>query len=81
MERKHFKGLLVSVMLAALLLVTAACGSAGGAGGSEGTTEAKASKGKLRVAIELAYPPFDYKDEAGEPTGVDVDLIKDFGEA
>lgn len=81
MKRKHFKGLLISVMMAALLLVTAACGSAGGAGGSEGTTEAKASKGKLRVAIELAYPPFDYKDEAGEPTGVDVDLIKDFGAA
>ncbi|MCR4657419.1 MAG: transporter substrate-binding domain-containing protein [Lachnospiraceae bacterium] len=36
-------------------------------------------KKTLHIGIELAYPPFDYKDENGEPTGVDVDLIKDFG--
>ncbi len=35
---------------------------------------------KLTVAMELAYPPFETKDEAGEPMGVSVDIIKAFGE-
>ena len=34
----------------------------------------------LIVAMELAYPPFEGKDDAGEPTGVSVDLMKAFGE-
>lgn len=34
----------------------------------------------LIVAMELAYPPFETRDDAGEPTGVSVDLIKAFGQ-
>lgn len=34
----------------------------------------------LTVAMELAYPPFETRDEAGEPTGISVDLMKAFGE-
>lgn len=34
----------------------------------------------LVVAMELAYPPFETRDDAGEPTGVSVDLIKAFGQ-
>lgn len=34
----------------------------------------------LIVAMELAYPPFETRDDAGEPTGVSVDLMKAFGE-
>ncbi|MCI8485128.1 MAG: transporter substrate-binding domain-containing protein [Lachnospiraceae bacterium] len=29
--------------------------------------------------MELAYPPFETRDDAGEPAGVSVDLIKAFG--
>ena len=35
---------------------------------------------KLIVAMELAYPPFETKDNAGNPTGVSVDLAKAIGE-
>ncbi len=35
---------------------------------------------KLVVGMELAYPPFETKDDDGNPTGVSVDIIKAFGE-
>lgn len=34
----------------------------------------------LRVGMELAYPPFETKDAAGEPSGVSVDLAKALGD-
>lgn len=30
----------------------------------------------LKVAMEVSYPPFEFKDEYGEPMGFDVDIIK-----
>ena len=36
--------------------------------------------GRLIVAMELAYPPFEMKDAAGEPSGVSVDFAKALGE-
>ena len=38
-----------------------------------------AADGKLIVAMELAYPPFETKDDAGLATGVSVDFAKDLG--
>jgi len=35
---------------------------------------------KLIVGMELAYPPFEMRDEKGEPTGVSVDLAKALAE-
>lgn len=40
-----------------------------------------AESDKLIVGMELAYPPFETKDENGDPTGVSVDFAKDFGES
>ena len=34
---------------------------------------------KLRVGMELAYPPFEMTDERGEPKGVSVELARAFG--
>jgi polar amino acid transport system substrate-binding protein len=34
----------------------------------------------LKVAMELAYPPFETKDANGDPSGVSVDFAKAFGE-
>lgn len=34
----------------------------------------------LRVGMELAYPPFETKDDAGNPTGISADIAKAFGE-
>ena len=36
--------------------------------------------GKLVVAMELAYPPFETKDNAGNPAGISVDFAKALGE-
>lgn len=33
----------------------------------------------LVVAMELAYPPFETKDENGDPSGISVDFSRDFG--
>lgn len=48
----------------------------------ENTVESNSSETKktLKVAMELAYPPFETRDEAGEPAGISVDLMKSFGE-
>lgn len=35
----------------------------------------------LVVAMELAYPPFETKDEQGNPTGISADFMKAFGES
>ena len=35
---------------------------------------------ELVVGMELAYPPFETKDEYGNPTGVSVDFARAFGE-
>ena len=63
----------ISILLSLLLLILAvsACGK-----------EEKETKNEepLVVAMELAYPPFETRDEAGEPAGVSVDLMKSFGE-
>jgi polar amino acid transport system substrate-binding protein len=35
---------------------------------------------RLLVGMELAYPPFEMRDERGEPAGVSVDLARALGE-
>jgi polar amino acid transport system substrate-binding protein len=35
---------------------------------------ARAAEPALRIGMELAYPPFEMRDEKGAPTGVSVDL-------
>lgn len=50
------------------------------AGSVRTNADSAASENTLTVAMELAYPPFETRDKAGEPTGVSVDLIKAFGE-
>lgn len=60
----------ICVLLALLLLTLAA----GGCGKEEKSEE------PLVVAMELAYPPFEGKNETGEPEGISVDLMKAFGE-
>lgn len=62
------------------LLALAACSSP--SEGSDNPTNSGNGKDKtLTVAMELAYPPFETKDDAGEPSGVSVDFMRDFGDA
>jgi polar amino acid transport system substrate-binding protein len=39
------------------------------------------ARGPLVVGMELSYPPFEMKNERGEPSGVSVDLARALGEA
>ncbi len=41
---------------------------------------AQAAERKLVVGMELAYPPFEMRDEKGEPAGVSIDLARALGE-
>jgi polar amino acid transport system substrate-binding protein len=43
------------------------------------STAARAEPRKLIVGMELAYPPFEMRDERGEPAGVSVDLARALG--
>ncbi len=59
-HRRRAAGLLATVLLAVLAL---------------GCSEA-VRKTQLVVGMELAYPPFEMRDDAGEPAGVSVDLAR-----
>ena len=55
----------------------AATGNSSGSDNASGDSAQTSSP--LIVAMELAYPPFETKDDAGNPSGVSVDIAKDFG--
>lgn len=68
------------LMLLALMLFIAACGSdegpsSGGEGSGEGGSEGKT----YTVGIDTTYPPFEF-EENGEYKGIDIDLINAIAE-
>ena len=63
---------------AAAAILLAGCGSDSKV---EGASQSDAHGKPLVAAMELAYPPFETKDEAGNPEGVSVDFITDFADA
>ena len=73
-------------MKKSLLFLTALAAAAAimtGCSGKESSSEAGGDSQEqevLTVAMDLAYPPFETKDEQGNPSGVSVDFMKDFGE-
>ena len=75
--------LLAAAAAMALMLACglAACSSGGSGADGEGDGDGAASGKTLNVAMELAYPPFETKDDAGNPEGLAVDFIRDFGAA
>ena len=85
-ERKR-SGRTLALSLAAL----AACGALALAGcsstsGTSTTSEDDAASGQesgttLTVAMELAYPPFETRDDAGDPTGLSVSFMEAFADA
>ncbi len=44
------------------------------------TTEVEEEKQVLKVGMELAYPPFETKDETGNPVGVSIDIATAFAD-
>lgn len=71
---KRFIGFIACIMVAVTLFSVGCQARNDDKGEAAGETN-----GKLVVAMELAYPPFETKDEQGEPAGVSVDFAKDLG--
>ena len=67
--KKYFAAMMV-VTLSVLLL--SGCG--------DDIQKADSKEDQLVVGMELAYPPFETKDENGNPSGISVDFSKAFGE-
>lgn len=68
------------VALAAAALVGCSSSSSSSSSSSAASSSTSAKK-TLTVAMELAYPPFETKDDAGNATGLSASFIRDFGEA
>ncbi len=65
-----------------LALLGAVALLAAGIAGCDSDAAKEEGTGKpLVVAMELAYPPFETKDQAGDPEGVSVDFMEDFAKA
>lgn len=66
------KKILIFVLMILIVFTLAAC--------NNDNEEKVLNKEKLKVGMELKYPPFETKDENGEPIGASVDLAKNLGE-
>ena len=79
MSRRNF---ILSLGTLAGTVALAGCGNSGSKPADSGSDAKKSdytlvADGKLTVAAELGFAPFEYMDEkTGEPVGFDVDLIK-----
>lgn len=75
----------VAMGAAAIVAVLLAAGLAGCSGGNAGKGDAASggeSGGKtLTVAMELAYPPFETRDEAGDAYGISPAFMQKFADA
>ncbi|MBM6942114.1 MULTISPECIES: transporter substrate-binding domain-containing protein [Collinsella] len=69
-----------ATMAAALTGCSGGQGAAGGLSAAAGSASDGGAR-TLRVAMELAYPPFETKDDAGNPSGVSVTFMQDFADA
>ena len=72
---------LIGVITFILACCLAGCTSNAADSDSSATDGNATGEKTLRVAMELAYPPFETKDDAGNPEGLAVDFIRDFGAA
>ena len=69
-----------TISLLLIILTMLAVTGCGNGGKTDEISQAGGTMEPLVVAMELAYPPFETRDEAGDPAGVSVELIKAFGE-
>ena len=74
------KAALAAAVIACVVALT--CSLAGCASGGTGSSSADADNTSASTdGKTLAYPPFETKDDAGNPEGLAVDFIRDFGAA
>lgn len=67
-------------LVAALCLGACSAESTGQSQASDASAGENGEKPVLTVAMELAYPPFETKDDAGNPAGLSVDFMQDFAD-
>ena len=78
--KKALRGFMAVALMVGGLGMLSACGNT--TGNDDGNEKANGTgKKTLTVAMELAYPPFETKDTAGNPSGLSVDFITAFAEA
>lgn len=76
----------LSLLLAAMMVFSlAACGSSEEAADTqesteEATTEDEIEIGTVKIGWSSGYPPFNYDDENGDPTGFEVEMIEEIAE-
>lgn len=88
MKRNHrtrtplarFAALAVAAALAATSLLAGCSGQTAAPQNDTNAGDEAAGKPVLTVAMELAYPPFETKDDAGNPAGIAVDFMRDFAD-
>lgn len=69
-------------VIAAVLLAAGLAGCSGGNAGDSDAASGGESGGKtLTVAMELAYPPFETRDEAGDAYGISPAFMQKFADA
>ena len=71
----------VAMGAAAIVAVLLAAGLAGCSGGNAGNGDAASGSKTLTVAMELAYPPFETRDEAGDAYGISPAFMQEFADA
>ncbi|MGI6229845.1 MAG: transporter substrate-binding domain-containing protein [Tractidigestivibacter sp.] len=79
--RRYGRFATVLICALAFVITLSACASSSQSSTQASSDSDSSSDSKtLTVAMELAYPPFETKDADGNPDGVSVQFMKDFGE-
>lgn len=69
----------ILLLLTGLVLTLTGCASGSSTPAASSPAASASAAGELVVGMELAYPPFETKDAAGNPSGVSVDLARELG--
>lgn len=80
MLRIRFVGIVAACAALALTAGLVGCSGDNTADGGSADASDSADKQTLTVAMELAYPPFETRDDAGDPIGVSVSFMQDFAD-
>lgn len=80
MLRTRFAGIAAACAALALTAGLAGCSGGNTADGGSADGPDSAEKQTLTVAMELAYPPFETRDDTGDPVGVSVSFMQDFAD-
>ena len=77
-----FRMIAMGVALVAAVLLAAGLAGCSGGGSADDAASGGESGGKtLTVAMELAYPPFETRDEAGDAYGISPAFMQKFADA